>query len=204
MKEFLVSQARYAKAQANEGRAVRASWDISTPEKDKMHLHQPSAGFETPVLRPRVVETARAEPKLSNHRPASQPHSNTSTNNPTPRPPELVRKERAKGMSAFREEVSPKRQKKPENKPTIERSRKSNPARKERRVRSDTDEEHLASMSSLFCSFLIMHRNLRILCNRVYRATRTQACETGDYEPTRSQGKHKGRERKQRWRKEWA
>src|SRR6267142_392243 len=199
VKEFVTSQTRYAKAKANEGRAVRASWDISTPEKDEMHLHQPSAGFETPVLRPRAVENVRvrAEP---NHRRASQPHPNSSTNNPTPQSRELVGKGKAKPTSAFREAVSPKAQKKPENKPTTKRSGASN---KECRARSDTDEEHLASMSSFFRPFSTVHRNSRILYNRVCRATRTQACEAGDHEPTRSQGKHKGREGKQRRRKEW-
>src|SRR5260221_7811313 len=61
VQEFVASQTRYAKAQANEGRAVRTSWDISTPEKDKMRLHQLSAGFETPVLRPRAVQSSRTE-----------------------------------------------------------------------------------------------------------------------------------------------
>jgi hypothetical protein len=204
VKEFVTSQTRYAKAQANEGRAVRASWDISTPEKDQMHLHQPSAGFETPVLRPRAVETVRVrvEPDL---RRASQPHPTSSTNNPTPQSPEPVRKGKAKATSAFRESVSPKAQKKPpENKPTKKRSGASNPrpTRKERRARSDTDEEHLASMSSFLRPFSTVHRDSRVPCNRVCGATRTQACEAGDYEPTRSQGKHEGRERKQRRRKE--
>jgi hypothetical protein len=191
VQEFVASQTRYAKAQANEGRAVRASWDISTPEKDKMRLHQPSTGFETPVLRPRAVEIARAEP---NARPASQPHSNPSEHKPTPLWPELVRKEKVKETPAIREVVSPKRQKKPENKPSAKRSGTSNPAPapKESRVRSDTDEEHLASMSPFFRPFSTVHRNLRIRGNRTHRATGTQARKTGDYEPTRSQGKHKG------------
>jgi hypothetical protein len=151
VKEFVTSQTRYAKAHANEGRAVRASWDISTPEKNEMHLHQPSAGFETPVLRPRAVENVRVQVE-PNHRRASQPHPNSSTHNPTPQSPELVRKEKAKATSAFREAVSSKAQKKPpEKKPTTKRSGASNDlARKERRARSDTDEEHLASMSSFF------------------------------------------------------
>ena len=203
VQEFIASQTRYAKAQANEGRAVRASWDISTPEKVKMSLHQQSAGFETPVLKPRAAEIIRAEP---NNRPASRPQSNSSANKPTPPSPELVKKGKAKATSAtIREGVPPKRQKRPENKPTrtTKKSGTSNPpARKERRARSDTDEEHLASMSFFFCLFSTVHRNLRIMCNRAYRATGTQTREAGDYEPTRSQSKHEGRERKQRWGKE--
>jgi hypothetical protein len=194
VQEFVTSQTRYTKAQANEGRAIRASWDISTPEKDKMRLHQLSAGFETPVLKPRAMEIVRAEPT---HRPASQLHSNSSVNQPTSKP-ELLRKGKAKATSAILEAVSPKRRKILENKPTSKRTGTSNPTRKECRARSDTDEEHLASMSSFFRLFSKVHRNLWIRRNRAYRATGTQAREAGDYESTRSQGEHKGRERKQR------
>src|SRR5579863_3091682 len=149
VQEFIASQTRYAKAQANEGRAVRASWDISTPEKVKMSLHQLSAGFETPVLRPRAAEIIRAGP---NNLPASQPQSNSSANKPTPPSAEPVKKGKAKATSAtIRDAVSPTRQKKPETKPTTRRSgpgTSNPPARKERRARSDTDEEHLSSKSS--------------------------------------------------------
>jgi hypothetical protein len=71
VEDFVTSQARYAKARVNEGRAVRASWDISTPEKEKMRLHRykPSAGFETPVLKPRAAQ-AQVEPRP---RPTSPP-----------------------------------------------------------------------------------------------------------------------------------
>ena len=154
VQEFVASQTRYAKVQANEGRAMRASWDISTPEKDKMRLHQISAGFETPVLRPRAVQTDRTKP---NHRPASasQPHPNPTINEPSPQsPPEPLKK--AKSTSAIRKAVSPKRQRTQANKPGT-----SNPIRKERRARSDTDEEHLASVSSFFFTFSTVHRNLR-------------------------------------------
>ena len=151
VQEFVASQTRYARAQANEGRAVRASWDIGTPEKDKMRLHQLSAGFETPVLRPRAVQSNRTEP---NHRSASQPHSNPTPSEPTPQSQKPVKK--IKSTSAIRA-VSPKRQKTRANKPGT-----SNPIRKERRARSDTDEEHLASMSSLSSPFSTVHRNLRV------------------------------------------
>jgi hypothetical protein len=151
VQEFVASQSRYAKAQANEGRAVRASWDIRTPEKNKMHLHQPSAGFETPVLRPRATQI-QAEPE---HRPPSSPHSNlkSSTDKLTTQPPKEV-----KPTPAVREAVSPERQKKQGKKATAKKPGTSNQTRKERHPRSDTDEEHLASVS--FHSFLTVQRNL--------------------------------------------
>lgn len=155
VQEFVASQARYAKAQANEGRAVLASWDISTPERDKMRLHQLSAGFETPVLRPRAAPIP-AEP---NHRPAS-PRSKSPAKISTTSTHSLGVK-KAKATSAIREVASPKRLKKTGNKSTTKRSRTSNPARKKRRhARSDTDDEYLASMSSLFylyCEVKFMH-----------------------------------------------
>lgn len=176
VQEFIASQTRYSKAQANEGRAVCASWDISTPEKDKMRLHQLSAGFETPVLRPRAVQSSRTEP---NHRPASQPHPNPTANEPTPQSAALVKK--TKPMSAVREAVSPKRRRTQANK-----SGTSNPIR---RARSDSDEEHLASMSSPF--FNSQWCTERYGFHRAYRATGAQTREAGNYEPRRSQSKQK-------------
>jgi hypothetical protein len=115
VQEFVASQTRYTKAHANEGRAVHASWDISTPEKDRMRLHQLSAGFETPVLRPRAAQI-RAKP---NNPPASPPRLKSPANKPTTQKKSIAKK-----------------------------SGTLNPTRKER-ARSDTDEEHLASTSSL-------------------------------------------------------
>ncbi len=161
VQEFVASQGRYAKAQANEGHAVRASWDISTPEKDKMRLHQPSAGFETPVLKPRAAQI-RTEPYNS---PSSPPRLKSPANKPTSRQsPALVRK--AKATSAVREMVSPKRQKGSGEKSTEKKSGTSNPTRKERRARSDTDEEQLASKSFL----LPRHQRCSAIygCNRAY------------------------------------
>ncbi len=133
VQEFVASQTRYVKAR----------------------LYELSAGFETPVLRPRAVQISRAEP---GHRPASQPHSTSPANKPAPQSPE-----KAKSTSAIQDAVSPKtrRQKKPRNKP-MTKSGTSYPARKERRARSDTDEEHLASKSSFVLPFSTVHRNLRI------------------------------------------
>lgn len=179
VQEFVASQTRYAKVQANEGRAVRASWDIGTPEKDKMRLHQLSAGFETPVLRPRAAQSSRPEP---NHRPASQPRLNPTANEPTTQPPELVKK--TKPTSAIREAVSPNRQRTQANK-----SGTSNPIRKERRARSDTDEEHLASMSSFF--FRSQRCAETYGFHRAYRTTGAQTCEAGNYELRRSQSRQK-------------
>jgi len=180
VQEFVASQTRYAKAQANEGRAMRASWDIGTPEKDKMRLHQLSAGFETPVLRPRAVQSSR-RPEPS-HQSASQPRPNPTANEPTPQSPELVKK--TKSTSAIREAVSPKRQRTQANK-----SGTSNPIHKERRARSDTDEEHLASMSSSV--FRSQRYTETYGVRRAYRATRAQTCEAGNYEPRRSQSRRK-------------
>jgi hypothetical protein len=60
----------------------------------------------------------------------------------------------AKATSTGREAVSPKRQKGSGKKSTMANHKKSgtstNPTRKERHARSDTDEEHIASTSSLF------------------------------------------------------
>lgn len=142
VQEFVASQARYAKAQANEGRAVRASWNISTPEKDKMRLHLPSAGFETPVLRPRAAQIS-AEPNVSL---SSPPLMKSSANKPTTssrKSPDLAKN--TKKTLAFRDVVSPKRQKGSGKKSTANKPGTSNPTRKERRPRSDTDEDHLAS-----------------------------------------------------------
>jgi hypothetical protein len=152
VQEFVASQTRYAKAQANEGRAVRASWVISTPEKDKMRLHLPSAGFETPVLRPRAAQTSQilpAEPN-PNVSPSSPPRFKLPANKPTTsrQSPDLAKK--AKATSAVRDVVSPKRQKVSGKKSTAKKSGTSNPTRKERRARSDTDEEHLASTGFSF------------------------------------------------------
>jgi hypothetical protein len=143
VQEFVASQSRYAKARANEGRAVHASWDISTPEKDRMRLHQLSAGFETPVLRPRAAQTQLKPNDLL----ASSSRLKSPTNNPTIQSPGLVKK--AKAAPAVREPVSPKR-KGPGKKSMVKKPGTSDPTRKERHARSDTDEEHLASTSSLF------------------------------------------------------
>ncbi|KAI0285063.1 hypothetical protein BGY98DRAFT_1173700 [Russula aff. rugulosa BPL654] len=145
VQEFVASQTRYAKAQANEGRAVRASWDISTPEKDKMRLHLPSAGFETPVLRPRTVQIpAESNPDVSH---SSPPRLKSPANKPTTsrQTPDLAKK--AKATSAVRDVFSPKRQKGSEKKSTAKKSGTLNPTLKERRARSDTDEEHLARLT---------------------------------------------------------
>jgi len=164
VQEFVVSQTRYAKAQANEGRAVRASWDISTPEKDKMRLHLPSAGFETPVLRPRTAQIpAEPNPNVS---PSSPPRLKSPANKPTTSRQSSDLAKKAKATSAVRDVVSPKRQKGPGEKFTAKKSGTSNPTRKERRPRSDTDEEHLASAFFLFphhsrCSAIYG-------CNRAY------------------------------------
>ena len=128
VEDFVTSQARYAKSRVNEGRAVHASWDISTPEKEKMRLHRdkPSAGFETPVLKPRVA------------------HSQVE-----PRPRGLQspkREKKAKTQSVFVEAVSPKRRNRLKDKSAERHMRPSKPSRKRCHPRSDTDEEHLASM----------------------------------------------------------
>ena len=140
VQEFIASQTRYAKVQANEGRAVHASWNLSTPEKDRMRLHQLSAGFETPVLRPRAAQTQ----EKPNHLPASS-RLKSPANKPTTQSPGLVKK--AKATPAVREAVSSKRNR-PGKKSTEKKSGTSDPTRKERHARSDTDEEHLASTSS--------------------------------------------------------
>jgi hypothetical protein len=161
VQEFVASQTRYAKAQANEGRAVRASWYISTPEKDRMRLHQLSVGFETPVLRPRAAQI-QAEPS---HPPASPPRLKSPAHKPTrTQSPGPVKK--AKATPAVLEALSPKRQKGPGKKSTTaikKKSGTSNPTRKERHARSDTDEEHLASSSffSFFPSSTVL-RDLRM------------------------------------------
>lgn len=152
VQEFVVSQTRYAKAQANEGRAVRASWEITTPEKDKMRLHLPSAGFETPVLRPRTAQIpAESNPEVL---PSSPPRLKSLANKPTTsmHSPGLAGK--AMATPAVREVFSPKRQKGPEEKSTAKNSGTSNPTRKERRARSDSDEEHLGSTGF---SFPVIH-----------------------------------------------
>jgi hypothetical protein len=140
VQEFVASQSRYTKAHANEGRAVHASWDISTPEKDRMRLHQLSAGFETPILRPRAAQI-QARP---NHPSASPPRLKSPAYKPTIQPPK-----KARATSGVREAVSPKRQKGSGKKSIANKSGTPNPTRKERRARSDTDEEHLASTSTL-------------------------------------------------------
>lgn len=158
VQEFVASQTRFAKAQANEGRAVRASWDIGTPEKDRMRLHQISAGFETPVLKPRAAQIG-AKP---NHPPASPPRLKSPANKPTTQSPGQAKKAKA---SAVREAVSPMRQKGPGKKSTEKKSGTSNPTRKECHAPSDTDEEHLASTP-----FLSRHQRCSGIygCNRAY------------------------------------
>ncbi|KAH9045708.1 hypothetical protein EDB85DRAFT_1908035 [Lactarius pseudohatsudake] len=132
LEEFVASQARYAKARVNEGWAVRASWGISTPEKEKMRLHrdQPSAGFETPVLQPRATKT-QVEPRP---RPTSPPRPKAS------RSPK--RDKRVKAVSIFVEPVSPKRHKRQN-----EQLRAPKSSRKRGHPRSDTDEEHVARLA---------------------------------------------------------
>lgn len=140
VEDFVASQTRYAKARVNEGRAVRASWDISTPEKDKARLHrdQPSAGFETPVLKPRAAQT-QVEPRP---RPTSPPRLKA------PQSPKRDKK-KANATSAFVEAVSSKRQKR-QNDMSAERQprlRAPKSSRKRCHPRSDTDEEHLARLA---------------------------------------------------------
>ena len=151
VQEFVASQTRYTKAQANEGRAMRASWDISTPEKEKMRLHLPSAVFETPVLRPRAAQIPAEPIPEPNVSPSSPPRLKSPANKPTTtrrQSPDLAKK--AKAASAVRDVVSPKRQKGSGEKSTAKKSGTSNPTCKERRARSDTDEEHLASTGLFF------------------------------------------------------
>lgn len=139
VQEFVASQARYAKSRVNEGRAIRASWDISTPEKEKMCLHrdQPSAGFETPVLKPRVAQTQ----VVPRPRPASPPRSKA------PQSPQ--RDKKVKATSVFVEAVSPKpkRQKRQNDRSTERQPEERAPKSSRKRCppRSDTDEEHRAS-----------------------------------------------------------
>lgn len=138
VEDFVTSQARYAKSRVNEGRAVHASWDISTPEKEKMRLHRdkPSAGFETPVLKPRVAHS-QVEPRP---RP-------TVTSPPRPKGLQSPKREKkAKTQSVFVEAVSPKRRNRLKDKSAEKHMRPSKPSRKRCHPRSDTDEEHLASM----------------------------------------------------------
>jgi hypothetical protein len=136
VEEFVASQARYAKSRVNEGRETRASWDISTPEKEKMRLHrdQPSAGFETPVLKPRAAQT-QVEPRP---KPTSPPHQKA--------PQSPKRDKKVKAMSVFVEAVSPKRPKRQNNKSAEKQERAPKSSRKRCHPRSDTDEEHRASM----------------------------------------------------------
>ncbi|KAH8999405.1 hypothetical protein EDB92DRAFT_962793 [Lactarius akahatsu] len=137
LKEFVASQARYAKARVNEGWAIRASWGISTPEKEKMRLHrdQPSAGFETPVLQPRATKT-QVEPRP---KPTSSPRPKAS------RSPK--RDKRVKAVSVFVEHVSPKQQKRQNDKSAEKQLRASKSSRKRGHPRSDTDEEHVARLA---------------------------------------------------------
>ncbi|KAH9050096.1 hypothetical protein EDB84DRAFT_1450946 [Lactarius hengduanensis] len=137
VEEFVASQARYAKVRVNEGWAVRASWGISTPEKEKMRLHrdQPSAGFETPVLQPRATKT-QVEPRP---RPTSPPRPKASR---SPR-----RDKRVKAVSVFVEPVSPKRQKRQNDKSAEGQLRAPKSSRKRGHPRSDTDEEHVARLA---------------------------------------------------------
>jgi hypothetical protein len=153
VQDFVASQARYAKAQANEGRAVRASWDISTPEKEKMnlHKHQQFTAFETPVLKPRAP-AAEIQPQPDPEPPPSSPlhRKNSPVDRPGKNSPR-VSKKKGKATSGVVEAAVPHgRQKRPDNKSTTDKkSRTPKTARKGRRARSDTDEEHLASMSPL-------------------------------------------------------
>jgi hypothetical protein len=142
VEDFITSQARYAKSRVNEGRAVRASWDITTPEKEKMRLHRdkPSAGFETPVLKPRAAQT-QVEPRP---RPTSPPR---------PKDPQSPKRDKkAKAKSVFVETVSPKRQNRQKDKSAERQIRPSKSSRKRCHPRSDTDEEHLNQYVSLCCS----------------------------------------------------
>lgn len=196
VQEFVASQTRYAKAQANEGRAVRASWDISTPEKDKMRLHLPSAGFETPVLRPRAAQIpVELNPNVSPSSPLAPRVKSPAANKPDTSRQSLDLAKKEKATSAVRDVVSPKRKKRSGEKSTTKKSGTSNPTHKERRARSDTDEEHLASTDFSFPR----HSRFPAIYgrNRAYRATGGQACKKGCYESTRSQSRHKGREREQ-------
>jgi hypothetical protein len=155
VQEFVASQTRHAKAQANEGRAVRASWDITTPEKDKMRLHLPSAGFETPVLRPRAPQIPmEPNPNVSPSSPPAPRLKSPAANKATTSRQSPDPAKKAKVTSAVRDVVSPKRKKGSGEKPTTKKPGTSNPTRKERRARSDTDEEHLASTGF---SFPVIH-----------------------------------------------
>jgi hypothetical protein len=200
IQDFVASQARYAKAQANEGRAVRAAWDISTPEKEKMnlHKHQPSAGFETPILKPRAW-AAQIQPDPDPD-PEPPPHPKASPANKPGRYSPRVAKKKGKGSPGVVEAVvvPHERQKRPNHKSTTDKkSRTAKVARKERRARSDTDEEHLASMScfALRSSHYFKMRRKLNGCDRASRATGTQAYKAGDYGSKKSQSQRKRRKR---------
>ncbi|KAI0269277.1 hypothetical protein BC834DRAFT_865652 [Gloeopeniophorella convolvens] len=133
VQEFVVSQKRFAKAQANEGRAVHASWDLNTPEKEKTRLHQPSAGFETPVLIPRM---AQSQSKPSKRLP-TPPQRLESTAEQS--------KTEQRGMGSINP-GSPQ----PRSNSTGKLAEKRigpRSSRKGRRPRSDTDEEHLTRLA---------------------------------------------------------
>ncbi|KAI0303111.1 hypothetical protein BC826DRAFT_983432 [Russula brevipes] len=133
--------------------------------------HQPSVGFETPVLRPRAAHTTRAEPdRPDHHRPVSPARSKSPTNHrtrATQSPPRRAVK-KAKITPAIREagSGSPKRQRLKGSaiieSTAVKKSSTSNPARKGHHARSDTDDEHLASVSLLlFRSRRMARRYLR-------------------------------------------
>ena len=161
VQEFVASQTRYAKSRVNLGRAILASWDISTPEKEKMRLHrdQPSAGFETPVLKPRAAQIqVEPQPKPTSPPRLKAPHS-------------PKRDKKVKATSVFVEAVIPKRPNRQNNKSAEGQERAPKSSRKRYHPRSDTDEEHRASMYAFGHS----QHQYTYGYDRACRSTRTQA-----------------------------
>jgi hypothetical protein len=155
---------------------VRASWDISTPEKEKMNLHKhcPSAGFETPILKPRA-RAAQTQAEPIPEPPTCPPPRVTKlpVNKPGKNSPKGTTKKKEKQTSDVVEAAVPHEQQRGlKNKSTMNKSQTPKAVRKESRARSDTDEEHLASM--FYLSSFKYTRIYRF--DRAYGATGTQAC----------------------------
>ncbi|KAI0301831.1 hypothetical protein B0F90DRAFT_253124 [Multifurca ochricompacta] len=104
-----------------------------------MHLHQVSAGFETPVLKPRASQihvVPNPQPILS---PSSHPKS------PTSKPiTHSSRRDKKSDTGAVLVKTVPTKRR--ENKYKAKKSRSAKNAHKESHPRSDTDEEQLARL----------------------------------------------------------
>jgi hypothetical protein len=145
VRNYVHGQKSHSKAYAVEGHAVFSSWDSRTPEKNAEDLTADTGfGFDTPVLKPRVVKP----PARDCHRSAGE--GDEGDQHCT----ESIREQPTYSKRQMNKEKNKTRTKRPPSKtstskqlstssPTV-RAKPVPPAPAKRKVSADMDEEYIA------------------------------------------------------------